>query len=437
MPISTIGLVYLNEVIQRFPRIVGRALVILVLLAATLTLTNAQWVKTTAPNQRVHRLFFDSTTIYAAYNSGSALIGPYRSTDNGSNWTSISNGLTMGQLESSDFAKVDSGILIGTFQGVWFSTNQGQNWTPRNAGLPSVSFRSVDAMATLGNDVFIIINTSTNGFLSTSRGLTWSSTPTRNGGPPITVHNGAMYVTGYGGAYKSTNKGTSWTNISGNLPSLINGMQIIAVGDTLYVCAQGEGVYRSTNGGASWSERNNGLPANALYVNTIAGNASVLLIGTMFEGVYLSTDGGASWTAANHSLGSTWITWLSLHDSHAYAGTDVSGGSYGLWRRPLSDLVTEVAEEDPSNPFTLSLEQNYPNPFNGITTIGFTLKDAGFVTLRVYDVLGREVARLVNEQKNPGSYSARWDATQATSGMYLYELQAGSIIQTRKLLLVR
>jgi len=342
----------------------------------------------------------------------------------------------MGELESSDFAKVDSGIMIGTFQGVFFSTNQGQNWSPRNTGLPSVSFRGVDAMATLGNDVFIIIGTSPNGFLSTSRGLTWSSTPTRYGGPPITVHKGAMYVTGYGGAYKSTNKGASWVNISGNLPLLINGMQIIAVGDTLYVSAQGEGVYRSTNDGGSWTERNNGLPANALYVNTIAGNAWILLVGALFEGAYLSTDGGANWSAANEGLGSTWITWLSVHDSYAYAGTDLSGGSYGLWRRPLSDLATGVGE-DPSSPLTLSLEQNYPNPFNGMTTIGFTLKKAGLVTLRVYDVLGREVASLVNEQKGPGVYSVSWNATQVTSGVYLYELQSGDLIQTRKLLLLK
>ena len=88
-------------------------------------------------------------------------------------------------------------------------------------------------------------------------------------------------------------------------------------------------------------------------------------------------------------------------------------------------------------PTDFSLEQNYPNPFNPTTEIQFSIVSSQFTTLRVYDALGREVATLVNEWKVPGSYSVRFDGSKLASGMYLYHLQAGNFVQTRRLLLVR
>jgi hypothetical protein len=84
-----------------------------------------------------------------------------------------------------------------------------------------------------------------------------------------------------------------------------------------------------------------------------------------------------------------------------------------------------------------SLSQNYPNPFNPTTTIQFTLVDRQSTIVRVYDILGREVATLVNEMKFPGSYTIRFDGSKLASGTYFYRLQAGSYTQTRKLLLLR
>jgi hypothetical protein len=84
-----------------------------------------------------------------------------------------------------------------------------------------------------------------------------------------------------------------------------------------------------------------------------------------------------------------------------------------------------------------SLKQNYPNPFNPVTNFQFTIHNLQFVSLKVFDVLGNEVATLVNGAKPPGSYEAKWDASDMASGVYLYRLQAGTFSQTKKMLLLR
>jgi len=91
----------------------------------------------------------------------------------------------------------------------------------------------------------------------------------------------------------------------------------------------------------------------------------------------------------------------------------------------------------PPVPPTFALDQNYPNPFNGISDIEFRISDASDVTLKVFDLLGREVATLVNERKGPGIYTARFDAGGLASGTYLYRLKAGSLSQTRGMTLIR
>jgi hypothetical protein len=83
------------------------------------------------------------------------------------------------------------------------------------------------------------------------------------------------------------------------------------------------------------------------------------------------------------------------------------------------------------------LHQNYPNPFNPSTKMGFSIKVASFTTLKVYDIVGREVASPVNERLQPGSYQATFDGSGLASGVYLYRLQAGSFVETKKLLLLR
>ncbi|MDL1893779.1 T9SS type A sorting domain-containing protein, partial [Sphingobacteriales bacterium CHB3] len=84
-----------------------------------------------------------------------------------------------------------------------------------------------------------------------------------------------------------------------------------------------------------------------------------------------------------------------------------------------------------------SLAQNYPNPFNATTHIRYSIQASGFTLLKVYDVLGREVATLVKEVKAPGTYNVTWNADGMASGVYFYRLQAGEFTQTKRLMLLR
>ncbi|MDP2884774.1 MAG: LamG-like jellyroll fold domain-containing protein [Ignavibacteria bacterium] len=101
-----------------------------------------------------------------------------------------------------------------------------------------------------------------------------------------------------------------------------------------------------------------------------------------------------------------------------------------------SRTVTEV-EKSPAIPKEFALLQNHPNPFNPATNIEFHIAAAGFVSLTVFDILGRQLATLVNEHLQPGSYKVKWDASHCSSGTYLYRLQSNGLIQTRSLLLLR
>jgi len=90
-----------------------------------------------------------------------------------------------------------------------------------------------------------------------------------------------------------------------------------------------------------------------------------------------------------------------------------------------------------SNPISFDLAQNYPNPFNPSTKISFQIAESGFTSLKVYDVLGNEVATLVSEEKPTGEYEVEFSGSELTSGIYFYQLKAGNYIETKKMLLLK
>lgn len=102
-----------------------------------------------------------------------------------------------------------------------------------------------------------------------------------------------------------------------------------------------------------------------------------------------------------------------------------------VWGEPT------IIVDNNNNYFSFNLNQNYPNPFNPITTIEYSLPKSNFVTLKVFDLLGREITSLVNEEKLPGNYSVKFDASQFSSGIYFYRLKAGSFIDTKKFILMK
>ena len=153
-------------------------------------------------------------------------------------------------------------------------------------------------------------------------------------------------------------------------------------------------------------------------------------------------DGGESWGDINEGLPEAVMVYnLSIVPSNRTIRIASHGN--GVYERKLLPIQTDV-ENEGENPIRFQLEQNYPNPFNPTTTLKYSIPvgDAYYasptnVTLKIYDVLGREVATLVNKEQQPGSYEVIFDASGLTSGVYYYKLTAGSFVETKKMILIK
>ena len=110
---------------------------------------------------------------------------------------------------------------------------------------------------------------------------------------------------------------------------------------------------------------------------------------------------------------------------------DVSRWTY-TW---IGNSMTDVEEDD--NNIVVALDQNYPNPFNPSTIIKYSIPTTELVELKVFNVLGQEVASLVNEVKNAGVHYANFNASDLASGVYVYRINAGSFVSTKKMLLIK
>ncbi len=131
---------------------------------------------------------------------------------------------------------------------------------------------------------------------------------------------------------------------------------------------------------------------------------------------------------APQTEGDTTVT-IKVVDNHANSDTQT-------FTLHISNTITSVRENN-ILPSEFSLYQNYPNPFNPSTTINYEIPKQSFVKLKIYDILGREVKTLVNEEKSAGNYKVTFDASGLASGIYFYRMQAGSFVETKKLILLK
>ncbi len=122
-----------------------------------------------------------------------------------------------------------------------------------------------------------------------------------------------------------------------------------------------------------------------------------------------------------------------MNETDLFAGTIGSG----TWRRPLSDMITAVKDSKNEIPTTYSLSQNYPNPFNPSTTISFALPSRSFVSLKVFDILGREQSTIVSGELQAGTYNRQWNAANLSSGVYFYRIESGSFSAVKKMMLLK
>ena len=111
--------------------------------------------------------------------------------------------------------------------------------------------------------------------------------------------------------------------------------------------------------------------------------------------------------------------------------------SSGIYKRPLSDIV-DVKESSGEIPADFNLSRNYPNPFNPSTNLEFGISDLEFVSLKVFDISGKEVSSLVNEVLKPGNYKYRFDAIDLPSGTYFYRIETSNGFKdTKRMILIK
>ncbi len=248
------------------------------------------------------------------------------------------------------------------------------------------------------------------------------------------------------------------------------------------------GVFVSTDHGSSWIDRSdNGMRywTKDIVVDANDPNQNTWYVGVFsgwggspngLGGLYRTTNRGVLWTRINSLDRVTSCTFNPLNMNELYVTTETNG----LWRSadintvsPSFDLVDSYVFRQPErvffNPFTpseiwvssfgagmkvgissqssevnpprapinYSLSQNYPNPFNPTTTIRFSVARAGHIMLSVYNILGEEVATLINNEMVSGLHSVRWNAGGTASGLYFYRLRAGKYVDTKKMVVVK
>ncbi|MBK8552309.1 MAG: T9SS type A sorting domain-containing protein [Ignavibacteria bacterium] len=143
-----------------------------------------------------------------------------------------------------------------------------------------------------------------------------------------------------------------------------------------------------------------------------------------------NTDEDTSWTISNLPEGKYY--WSVQAIDNSFAGSNFSP------EQTFNITITSEGNLSSSEfPNEFELKQNYPNPFNPVTNLEFGISDLGFVSLKVYDLLGKEVATLVNEKLSPGNYKVEFDGSGLTSGVYFYRLNAGDFTDTKRMMLIK
>lgn len=358
--------------------------------------------------------------------------GVYRTSDRGNTWVNVVDGLKH-KTSRSIVITSEGNLFVGNVSagGIYRSTNKGGNWTHTVNGL---SFHSILSLATFPG--LLLVGTDGGGiFRSTDNGENWfainSNTQPRYPRSIIIESSTTFYVAednfwSGGGIYRTTNGGISWNrSFSGSAYSLIR------TKDGTLFAGIDTSIYRSTNSGDDWIRMNAAL-GKASVVSFSVNSLGHLFAGTNKNGIYFSTDNGANWAVLNSGLTNLSIRFLAIdNDDFLYAGPQ-----NGVVHRSAGS-TTVVPNTDALLPARSSLHQNYPNPFNPSTQINYSISMTSFITLKIYDLLGREITTLLNERKQPGYYSISWNAQGYPSGIYLYRLQTEKYSETKKLILIR
>lgn len=382
-------------------------------------------------------------------------------------WMQVSQ-IGNNELHDVKFFDELTGIAVGE-GGIWRSTNSGVNWTPVwNFGtINSISFLTVWDGLAAGNDGRVL--------KTGDGGVTWNSTSTSISENLYSIdwtNSSIGYAVGAGGRIiKTVNFGNAWTvmpnTINQDLRSIymvdpLNGY--IAGGSTSELFAM------TVSGGNNWNYSLNqaGNRINSMYCfpsfNKIflAGTNGIIRKSTNFGNTWIIPQSGTA-QSLNHVLFTDDVTgyivgnaglilkstnggtnWFQQESSVAKnlnriefinANTAWIVGNNGVVLR--TGIPVSVSGNS-YRPIEFALYQNYPNPFNPSTQINFALPQNSFVTVKVYNAIGEEVARLVNNEfKSAGNYSVSFDGSNFGSGIYFYSIEAGQFKETKKMVLIK
>ncbi len=349
--------------------------------------------------------------------------------DGGTSWKEQTSGITnvlYGNLivdENISFAVGENGIILKT-------VDNGANWSLITTG----TYENLKKIVIVNSTLFVCGENGTI-LLSHDMGNTWNLVQN------ITTYN-LNYVTAAGqtvvmvGAHstviKSTDYGDTWEHLPFNYGS-VNFESVAAIDEnTFTVVGDGFTNIRTTNGGYSWigigTNNGNINLREVVYFNATDG----VIVGD--QGLILNTtDGGCSWQLSeiqNASMTPVSRNLMAVAFSSLSAGITIGESGAHFFTFDGGHTWTDMAPgiQKGSHPLKgkthVQLNQNFPNPFNPSTSISYNLPFDASVSLRVYDMLGREVRSLVNDRQSAGAYSYRFDASNLASGIYFYVLKA-------------
>ncbi len=282
------------------------------------------------------------------------------------------------------------------------------------------------------------VRRSTDGGENWNLTYSWPGQTTRLASDPNNPDVVYMGTARMGYVNRSTNAGASWTPISPytNWTRHVNDI-VVDSGSNVYAAVidyednEMGGIWKFDQ--KAWSHiarfQNTDITALAIDRRTSAGT---LYAGTSDSGIFISQDGGESWSEFNNGLEIMNITRLVISSSEPimlYAGTRFGGG----WTLDITTHVEFVEKK----PLAFYLRQNYPNPFNPSTKIQFSVPERVNVNLIVYNMLGQKVAQLAEGEVEGGTHEITFDASQLPSGVYIYRLQAGEFVESKKLIYIK
>ncbi|MBS1516376.1 MAG: T9SS type A sorting domain-containing protein [Bacteroidetes bacterium] len=352
-----------------------------------------------------------------------------KSTDGGISWLPLASGTTS-FITSVNFYNPSTGWFTST-GGVKKSTDGGSSWVSL-AGAGSSTYNSIYCLT----DQICFISALDGRLLRTTDGGTsWQVVVTSPAELSrfCFVNNLTGWASGINYIYRTTNGGTNWTQTI--LPG--QNRDVNFINENTGWVPNFPNVNKTTDGGISWATYN--VTSNSgesfygiKFVNLLTGYC----IGVSFTSgkIYKTTNGGVNWAAETIPSVAGIYNLQFLNELTGWAV-----GSRGNTFRTTTGGAVFISQTSSIVPENFKLSQNYPNPFNPSTRINYELKNTNYVTLKVFDLLGKEVASLVNEKQNAGSYAVDFNSTEYNlpSGIYFYTLAAGEFKETRKMILIK